>query len=140
MTRDRSALALLYLGAGLTALAALVPFASRSLLAGHIRAGYPSYGTGAIDAAVTAYLVILATAGALGLAGWLGTAWAARAGRRWARAAAIGLLVAGACVAVAALTVRDTSGDVGLAPLLGWLQVLPCAAGLAAVALWRRPA
>lgn len=31
-------------------------------------------------------------------------------------------------------------GDVGLAPLLGWIGVLPCVAGLAAVTmLWRSP-
>ncbi|WP_197093786.1 hypothetical protein [Nonomuraea sp. SBT364] len=137
-TPHRTALLMLYAGAGLTALVTLVPFAGRAILADHIRAGYPAYDPGAIDAAVTAYLVILCAAGGLGLLGWLGTAWALRAGRRRVRLPATALLAAGVCFAAAALTVRDTSGDVGLAPLLGWLQVLPCVAGLAAVALWRR--
>ncbi len=128
----------MYAGAGLTVVAALFPFVDRTVLADHIRAGYPAYAPGEIDAAVTAYLVILAAVGALGLLGWAGTIWAAGAGKRWTLSLAVGLLVSGLCVAVAALTVRDTSGDVGLAPLLGWLLVLPCVPGLAAVASWRR--
>ncbi len=73
--------------------------------------------------------------GALGLLGWMGTIRAARAGKRWTFPLAIGLLGIALCVAIAALTVRDTSGDVGPAPLLGWLLVLPCVPGLAAVVL-----
>ncbi|YCK41933.1 hypothetical protein ACNF49_50195 [Actinomadura sp. ATCC 39365] len=43
------------------------------------------------------------------------------------------------CFALAGLTVRDTNGEVGLVPLLGWLQVLPLVPGLVAVVLlWRR--
>ncbi|MFI6790165.1 hypothetical protein ACIBG4_22865 [Nonomuraea sp. NPDC050383] len=136
--RNRTPLAMMYVGAGLTVVAAVYPLMDRSVLADHIKAGYPAYGFGAIDSAVTAYLAILSTIGVLGLLGWLGTAWAARAGKRWARPLAAGLLAIAACVAVAALTVRDTSGDVGLAPLLGWLQVLPCVAGLAVVVPWKR--
>ncbi|TDE38081.1 hypothetical protein E1295_34095 [Nonomuraea mesophila] len=77
----------------------------------------------------------------MGLLGWLGTVWATRAGKGWARWLASGMLAVAACVAVSALTIQDINGEVGLAPLLGWLQVLPCVAGLAAVVLlWRRPA
>lgn len=140
-SRNRTPLALMYIGAGLTVIAALFPFIDQStttVLADHIHASYPAYRPGAIDAAVTAYLAILSTIGVLGLLGWLGTIWAARVGRRWAPWLAIGLLATATCIAIAALTVQDTSGDVGLAPLLGWLQVLPCIPGLAAVALWRR--
>jgi hypothetical protein len=37
-----------------------------------------------------------------------------------------------------ALLVKDTSGETGLAPLLGWIGVLPCLPGLVGVAmLWR---
>ncbi|GAA3262439.1 hypothetical protein [Nonomuraea helvata] len=134
------ALATLYAGAGLTVAATLVALADRAGLADHVRAGYPAYGPGEIDSAVTAYTVILSVVGTLGLFGWLGTAWVVRRGKGSARWPAGGLLAIAICVAFAALTVRDTNGEVGLAPLLGWLQVLPCAAGLAAVVLlWRRP-
>ncbi|MET8867956.1 hypothetical protein ABZW11_33920 [Nonomuraea sp. NPDC004580] len=136
--RGRTVPALLYTGAALTAVAALFPFVDKAVLAGHVSAGYPSYAPGEIDAAVTAYLIILGAVGLLGLAGWLGTVWAVRAGKRWAPWLAGGLLVSAILIAVAALTIKDTSGDVGLAPLLGWLLVLPCIPGAAAVALWRK--
>lgn len=46
----------------------------------------------------------------------------------------------GALVALIGLLIRDTSGDTGLAPLLGWIGMLPSVAGLAAVTiLWRAP-
>lgn len=139
---DRATLATIGAGVVLTLVAAVFPFVDRAtttVLAEHIRAGYPTYGSAEINAAVTAYLVILSLVGVLGLLGWLGTVWAARAGKGWTGWLATGLFVAAACASLAALTVRDTSGDVGLAPLLGWLQVLPCIPGLAAVVLlWKR--
>ncbi|MBB6347657.1 hypothetical protein FHU36_004202 [Nonomuraea muscovyensis] len=140
-SRNRTPLAMMYIGAGLTAIVGLFPFIDQStttVLADHIKASYPAYEPGAIDAAVAAYLAILSTVGVLGLLGWLGTIWAVRAGMRGAPWLATGLLAIAICIAIAGLTVQDTSGDVGLAPLLGWLQVLPCIPGLAAVALWRR--
>jgi len=141
---NQAALATMYAGAGLTVIAALSPFidqATTTVLADHVREGYPAYGAGEINAAVTAYTVILAVVGVLGLLGWLGTGWAVRAGKGWARLLATAMFAIGACVAIAAATTKDTSGDVGLAPLLGWLQVLPCLPGLAAVVLlWRRAA
>jgi hypothetical protein len=139
--RTRLPLALMYVGAALTVVAAVFPFVDRAtttVLADHVRAGYPTYGQGKIDAAVTAYTVILAVVGALGLGGWFGTIRAVRAQKRWARPLAAGLLVGALSVAVAALTVQDTSGDVGVAPLMAWLLVVPCVPGLAAcVLLWR---
>ncbi|GAA2906864.1 hypothetical protein GCM10010517_73130 [Streptosporangium fragile] len=139
--RNRTPLAMMYIGAGLTVIAALFPFIDQStttVLADHIKASYPAYQPGAIDTAVAAYLAVLSAIGVMGLLGWLGTIWAVRAGMRWAPWLAAGLLAIATCIAIAALTVQDTSGDVGLAPLLGWLLVLPCVPGLAAVALWRR--
>lgn len=142
-TTDRRTVALTWTGLALTVLAAAYPVVDRAttgLLADHVRAGYPAYGTTEVDAAVTAYVVILAVVGALGVVGWLLTLRAARTDARWGRWLAAGLLVAGAGVALAGLTVVDTSGDVGLAPALAWLLVLPCLPGLAVVALlWRRP-
>jgi hypothetical protein len=66
--------------------------------------------------------------------------WAVRTGKRWARGAATTICAAATMVALADLLVRDTSGDTGLPPLVGWVGALPCLAGLVAVALlWRRP-
>jgi hypothetical protein len=45
------------------------------------------------------------------------------------------MLVPGTGIAVFDLLVKDTSGDTGLPPLLGWIGMLPCLAGLAAVTL-----
>ncbi|MDF2712790.1 MAG: hypothetical protein K0R62_8442 [Nonomuraea muscovyensis] len=118
-SRNRTPLAMMYIGAGLTAIVGLFPFIDQStttVLADHIKASYPAYEPGAIDAAVAAYLAILSTVGVLGLLGWLGTIWAVRAGMRWAPWLATGLLAIAICIAIAGLTVQDTSGDVGLAP------------------------
>jgi hypothetical protein len=52
----------------------------------------------------------------------------------------LGCSVLGTGTAVFDLLVTDTSGDTGLPPLLGWVGVLPCLAGLLAVLLLcRRP-
>jgi hypothetical protein len=49
------------------------------------------------------------------------------------------MFVLGTGIAVIDLLVKDTSGDTGLPPLLGWAGMLPCLAGLLAVTLlWRR--
>jgi hypothetical protein len=45
----------------------------------------------------------------------------------------------GTAVALTALLVKDTSGDTGLSPVLGWIGMTPCLAGLfAVVSLLRR--
>jgi len=83
--------------------------------------------------------VILAVIGGLGVVGWFGTMGVARVSRRAAGALASVLLVIAIGLALTGLTVTDTSGDVGLSPLLASLQLLPCVAGLAAVVLfWRK--
>jgi hypothetical protein len=139
---ERSAVGAMYLGLGLTVVAMVVPYvdhATANVLAGHIRAGYPSYTPARIDSAVTTYLVYLSAVGALGVVCWLSAIWALKAGQRWVRGAAIVLLVLGTGIALTDLLVRDTSGETGLPPLLGWVGVLPCLAGLLAVTLlWRR--
>ncbi|NGP04814.1 hypothetical protein G6038_04800 [Rhodococcus sp. 14C212] len=83
--------------------------------------------------------MILSVVGGLGLISWLVTIRAVRADRGWIRWAAPVVFVAAAGITLAGLTVTDTSGEVGLAPLLGWLLVLPCLAGVVAVVgLWQR--
>lgn len=137
-----SAIRAMCAGLALTAVATALPFVDRagsSGLTGHLRAGYPAYSTERIDAAVDTYLLYLSIMGLLGTACWLGTMWAVRAGKRWARGVATTIFVAATMVALTDLLVRDTSGDTGLPPLVGWAGVLPCLAGLVAVALlWRR--
>ncbi|MEU5941363.1 hypothetical protein ABZ807_19755 [Micromonospora sp. NPDC047548] len=139
---NQAAVAMMYVGLGLTVIAALFPFvdqATTTVLADHVREGYPAYEPGEINAAVTAYTVILSAVGVLGVLGWLGTVWTVRTGKGWAPWLATGIFAIAACAAIAAATTKDTSGEVGLAPLLGWLQVLPSVPGLAAVVLlWRR--
>ena len=129
----------MYAGLVLTVGAIVAPYLDRSVLADHIRDGYPTYSTDRVDTAVTAWLVILSVIGALGVASWIATIWAVRAGKGWARWAATAVFAAGTSLALTTLLVKDTSGEVGLAPVLGLVGLLPCVAGLLAVALlWRR--
>jgi hypothetical protein len=139
---ERSAVAAMYAGLGLTAAATIVLYVDHvtgNVLADHIRAGYPAYTQARIDSAVTIYLVYLSVVGVLGVIGWLAAIWAVKAGKGWARGAATAIFVLGAAIALFDLLVKDTSGDTGLPPLLGWAGMLPCLAGLLAVVLlWRR--
>ena len=132
----------MYAGLALTVVALVVPHvdhATGNVLADHIRAGYPGYTPARIDTAVTTYLVYLSVIGALGVVCWLWTIRAVMAGKRRARRTATALFAIGTGVALFDLLVKDTSGDTGLPPLLGWVGMLPCLAGLLAVTLlWRR--
>jgi hypothetical protein len=138
----RSPIAAMYVGLALTVVAAIVPYvdhATADLLANHIRAGYPRYSDGRVDTAVTTYLVYLTVVGALGIAAWLGTIQAVKSGKRWARGGATAMFALSTGIALFDLLVKDTSGDTGLPQLLGWVGMLPCLAGLLAVALlWRK--
>jgi hypothetical protein len=140
---SRAVLAAMYAGLALTVVATVVPWVDRATsdtLADHIQASYPAYGPGRIDTAVTTYLVYLSAVGALGIAGWLVSIRGIRRATWWARGAATGLFAVGTAVALTDLLIRDTSGDTGLAPLIGWVGVLPCLPGLLAVTvLWRKP-
>lgn len=139
---ERSAIGAMYAGLGLTVVALITPYvdhATANVLAGHIRAGYPTYAQARIDSAVTTYLVYLSVVGALGVIGWLWTIWTVKAGKRWARGAATAVFALGTGIALIDLLIKDTSGNTGLPPLLGWAGMLPCLAGLLAVVLlWRR--
>lgn len=138
----RSATAVMYAGLALTVVAMLVPHvdhATANVLAGHIRAGYPSFSQARIDSAVMTYMVYLSVLGALGIVSWLCAIWAVNTRKPWARWVATGLFALGTSIALFNLLAEDTSGDTGLPPLLGWVGVLPCLAGLLAVILlWRK--
>ena len=91
----RSAIGAMFAGLGLT-LAAIgvmyVDHATVNVLADHhIRAGYPSYTNARINSAVAIYLVYLFVIGFLGIVCWLGTIWAVKAGKWWARSATIAM-------------------------------------------------
>jgi hypothetical protein len=139
---QRPAIGAMYAGLALTVVAMIVPHvdhATANVLADHIRAGYPAYTPARIDTAVTTYLVYLSVIGALGIICWLSTSRAVKAGKRWARAAATAMFALGTGIALFDLIVKDTSGDTGLPPLLGWVGMLPSLAGLLAVTLlWRK--
>ncbi len=140
-SRQRAAVTALYVGAALTLAATVAPYIdlqTGQVLADHIRDGYPQYSRSRVNTAVTTWMALLTVAGVLGLGSWLWTIWAVKTHRRWTREAATAIFVAGTGLALTALLTKDTSGEVGLAPLLGWIGLLPCSAGLCAVVmLWR---
>jgi hypothetical protein len=131
----RPALAALFACLALTVAVIVVPYATTGLMAEHIRSGYPSYPPESITTAVTTYLILLTVFGAFTASGWLVTIRFVRQGKRRARALAVTLAALSTTVGLAALLVRDTSGDVGLPPLLGWTAMAPALAGLVAAAL-----
>jgi hypothetical protein len=140
--QHQPALRAMYAGLVLTVGATIAPYLDRAtsnVLADHIRSGYPAFPQARIDSAVTAWLGVLTVVGVLGIASWVWTIRALTTGKRWARWAATAMFAVGTCVALAGLLVKDTSGDTGLAPLLGCIGMLPSLAGGAAVTmLWRR--
>jgi len=121
------------------AVAAYVDRATTKALAHHVREGYPAYTEARIDAAVTMWLVVLSVVAGVGIIGWSWIISVVRSGARWAPWAATATFALVTALALAALLVKDTSGETGLAPVLGWIGTVPCIAGLAAVTtLWRR--
>ena len=138
----RLAIGAKYAGLGLTVIAMIAPYFDQdgaNGLAAHIRAGYPAYSQARVDADATTYLSYLTVVGVIGIVCWLGTIWAVRADKRWARGVATATFAAATIIALSDLLVKDTSGATGLPPLLGWIGMLPCLAGLVAVGLlWSR--
>lgn len=134
---------LLWVGLFVTAVVAacaLIDPSTTRFLAHQVEAGYPSYPSDRVDAAVRTYVVILVTIGVLGLVGWVATLLLVRTGRRRI-AAWIGafLCAAGILIALIGLVTPDTSGAIGLAPVFGWSLLAPCVLGaIAVVAMFRR--
>lgn len=137
--RSRAPQRWLWAGLATTVLVTAGSLAASSVISDHVQASYPSFTAEEVGAATTAYQVILLVVGLLGVGGWLVTLWGARRRARWTTWVAVALLLGALVAAVSGLTLQDTSGDVGLAPLQGWLQLAPCVVGALAVAsLWRR--
>jgi hypothetical protein len=138
--RTGGAISVMYTGLLLTVAATVAPYVDRAggqVLAHHIRHGYPAYTPDRVDTAVDAWLGILTVVGVLGVVSWAVAIWAVATRKAWALPTVTVLFLAGAGLALAALLTPDSSGDVGLAPLLGWIGMLPSLAGLAAVGmLW----
>jgi hypothetical protein len=133
----RAAVCVMAIGLGLTVVATIVPYVTDAL-AHHLDTGYPRYTEEEIATAVTVWLAILTTTGVLGVLCWLATIRLVLRGARWASSAAAAAFTIGLAVALTCLLVKDSSGDTGLPPLLGWLGMLPCLPGLLAVALLSR--
>lgn len=109
-----------------------VDHANGDVLADHIRDGYPTYSVERIDHAATLYLVYLTTLYVLGIGAWVAAIFLTAARRRVARWVVPLLFLIGTSIAVLDLLVKDTSGSTGIAPLHGWLGVLPCVPGCVA--------
>ena len=143
LDRRRSVFAALYAGLTTTVVATIAPYLDQATshgLAHHIRAGYPGFTQARVDTAVTTYEVILTVIGVLGVAGWAIVIRSVTAGKRWTATLATAIFVLGLGIALTDLLIKDTSGETGLSPLLGWVGLLPCLPGLIAVTLlWRRP-
>lgn len=135
---NRSAMTAMLAGLALTIVALFAPYLDRDGIVSHIRAGYPSYSAARIDTAADTYVIYLTIVGVLGVLCWLAAMWAVTTGMRWARWATAGTFALATTVALTDLLIRDTSGDTGLPPLLGWIGLLPCLAGLVAVGLLLR--
>lgn len=140
--QSRPAIAAMYTGLALTLVATIAVYIDHTganVLAAHIKAGYPSFSQALIDEAAMTYLIYLSILGGLGALAWLSSIWAAHKAKSWTRWLATAWFALGASIAVFNLLIKDTSGDTGLPPLLGWAGMLPSLAGLAAVVLvWRK--
>jgi hypothetical protein len=135
----RRAVVAMYAGLALTLVAMIVPIvdqASTDSLSRDLQEVYAGYDVDApATSAVVAYLV---TIGGLGVAAWLWMARAVRKHKRWVRPAATALFVLASGLALLNLTVQEYGRTI-LPTRIGLIGLLPCLAGLVAVALlWRR--
>jgi hypothetical protein len=122
----------------IAALAPIADIATVDTISNHVRAAYPAWGHANVTADRNAMVIYLVVTGVLGVITWLCVIKAVVAGKRWARAAATGALVAGALLALMNLTLGGGNYAVILPTGYGVLTLLPSLAGLVAVvSLWR---
>lgn len=134
----RIALVAGFLLSALTIAAALIDRATSDAIGAHIARTYPDYSPAQVDQAASAWVVVLATIGGLGMICWAISWWGARRGALWVRWASPVLAALGLTIALVELTIRDGSGETGLAIVHGVLGLLPALAGiLAVIGLWR---
>jgi len=124
------------LGAGLVlqlaAIAAVVQ--ASGAIEQHLREVYEPYKPGQVDQAGSLVVTYLLTLGALGVVGWLVTAWAHRRGLRWTRPLAVTLLVLGTVLAVTNLVVTEYGSRL-IPAWPGAAGLLPSLAGVVAVVM-----
>ncbi|WP_202818843.1 hypothetical protein [Actinosynnema sp. ALI-1.44] len=134
----KKAVVAMYVGLALTVLAGLTAIIGSDSLAQQLHAIEDAWiGHDKASESQSIVLTYLLTLSALGIVSWLWLVWAVKRGKRWVRPVATTVFVLGSGVAVMNL-VMEEYGQTILPTLLGMTGVLPCVAGLAAVALlWR---
>jgi hypothetical protein len=140
LRRSRLAISTMSTGLALTVVASIAPYVDRDAdngLAGHIRAGYPTYSPARVDRATDIYLAYLTGLNLLAVGCWLAVMWAVVKDKGWAFRAAVLIFFAAVAINTFNLLVKDTSGDTGLPRALGWLGLLPCLPGLISLAVLR---
>src|SRR5699024_3260343 len=127
------AIRLMYVGAELNALAAVVTIIDRlttDQIGAEVLARYPDYTSAQVNAEANAQTIYLVAVLALGLLTWLGTAWALKRSMRGTRITATVLLLIGSTAILAPFTWYTPTLSAATA-------ALPCLTGLVAVAfLW----
>lgn len=138
--RKRATVAAMWIGLACTVIATIAPFLGQDTsngLAGHVRAGYPFYSSARVDTAVDTYLAYLTGVNAMGVMAWLAIMWAVNKEMRRTFRTALTIFVTAAAIGLFDLLIKDTSGDTGLPPVIGWIELLPCAPGLIVLLLVR---
>jgi uncharacterized membrane protein len=132
----------MYAGLALTVIAMVIPIAdvvSLGTLADHVHAAYPRFTAAQVHSYDQVMLTYLLINGVIGIVTWLWMIRAVRKQKRWAPAVATTVFLIAFSVAFMNLVIKDSSGQTALNTLLGSVGLLPCVAGLAAVALlWMR--
>ncbi|SHF91866.1 hypothetical protein [Streptoalloteichus hindustanus] len=131
----------LHTGLALSTIATLAPLvdvATVDSLANHVRSAYPDWPTDLVSADRNAIVGYLTVVGVLGLAGWLGTAWAVARRKGWAHVAITVMFALGASTALFNFTLSGGAYTNVIPRTYGTLGLLPVIPGLAAVVLaWR---
>lgn len=133
----------MFLGLALAVIATVAPLvdlATADTTWDHVRDAYPTWSDALVRGDRNAIVLWLVITGTLGVLTWLWTIYAVTARKRWALRATVTAFVAGTSVALANLTMPGGQYDIIVPPVLGWLTLLPCLAGLAAVVSIRRHA
>lgn len=133
----RGAIAAMYAGLALTLIAVLavvVDQATSDSLASHILHTYPNYTAAELNRDKGVLLTYMFSIGAVGAVSWLGTIWAVKRRKRWARGTATTIFVLACGISLFNLLVEEY-GNTVLPTSLAVPGALPCLAGLVAVVL-----
>lgn len=131
----------MFLGLALTVIATVAPLvdvATIDTIWDHVRDAYPTWSDTLVGGDRTAILLWLVITGGLGVLTWLWTIYAVTARKRWASKATVTGFLAGTCVALVNLTLTGGQYEIVVPTVYGWMTLLPCIPGLAAVVSVRR--